>query len=114
MPSRTPDEIRASIEENRLQLAVSLAKLRGEVVVLSDWRRQLVAHQKELTIGGRRIAALWWPQSAPQARGDRSHLGLKRPRTRLRLPHRRRNWRLRGCHEASARKRPRRSEASAA
>jgi hypothetical protein len=51
MPSRTPDEIRASIEENRLQLAVSLAKLRGEVVVLSDWRRQLVAHQKELTIG---------------------------------------------------------------
>ena len=51
MASRTPEEIRASIEENRQQLAVSLEKLRGEVVELSDWRKQLVAHQQELLIG---------------------------------------------------------------
>jgi len=51
MASRTPEEIRASIEENRQQLAVSLDKLRVEVVELSDWRKQLVAHQKEVLIG---------------------------------------------------------------
>jgi hypothetical protein len=48
---RTPEEIRASIEANRQQLAVSLDKLRVEVVELSDWRRQLVAHQTEILIG---------------------------------------------------------------
>jgi hypothetical protein len=51
MASRTPEEIRASIEANRQQLAISLEKLRGEVVELSDWRRQLVAHQEQLLIG---------------------------------------------------------------
>lgn len=51
MASRTPEEIRASIEENRQQLAVSLEKLRGEVVELSDWRKQLVAHQEQVLIG---------------------------------------------------------------
>jgi hypothetical protein len=51
MPSRTPDEIRASIEANRQQLAVSLDKLRSEVVELSDWRKQLVAHQEQILIG---------------------------------------------------------------
>jgi hypothetical protein len=51
MASRTPDEIRASIEANRQQLAVSLEKLRGEVVELSDWRKQLVAHQEQILIG---------------------------------------------------------------
>jgi hypothetical protein len=51
MASRTPEEIRASIEENREQLAVSLEKLRGEVVELSDWRRQLIAHQNQVMIG---------------------------------------------------------------
>jgi hypothetical protein len=51
MASRTPEEIRASIEENRQQLAVSLEKLRGEVVQLSDWRKQIVAHQEQLMIG---------------------------------------------------------------
>lgn len=40
-----------SIEANRQELAVSLEKLRGEVVELSDWRRQLVAHQQEILIG---------------------------------------------------------------
>jgi hypothetical protein len=50
-PQRTPDEIRSSIEANRLQLADSLERLRGEVVELSDWRKQLVVHQKQVLIG---------------------------------------------------------------
>ena len=41
MPTRTPEEIRASIEQNRQELGVSLEKLRGEVVQLTDWRGQL-------------------------------------------------------------------------
>ena len=50
MPTRTPDEIRASIEANRLELGESLEKLRDEVEQLTDWRSQLAAHQQQLTI----------------------------------------------------------------
>jgi hypothetical protein len=50
MPTRTPDEIRASIEQNRLELGSSIEKLRGEVQELTDWRSQLRAHQQQLTI----------------------------------------------------------------
>lgn len=51
MPGRTPDEIRASIEQNRLELGTSLEKLRGEVVRLTDWRGQLRLHQQQVMIG---------------------------------------------------------------
>lgn len=51
MPTRTPDEIRASIEQNRQQLAVSLTHLRGEVAELTDWRKQLTIHRREAVIG---------------------------------------------------------------
>jgi hypothetical protein len=50
MPTRTPEEIRASIEQNRLELGNSLEKLRGEVEQLTDWRSQLRRHQQQLTI----------------------------------------------------------------
>ena len=43
---RTPEEIRASIEVNRQALAVSVARLRGEVHELTDWRKQLGEHQR--------------------------------------------------------------------
>ena len=46
---RTPEEIRASIEQNRQELGVSLQKLRGEVVQLTDWRSQLRTNQQQLT-----------------------------------------------------------------
>jgi hypothetical protein len=49
--TRTPEEIRASIERNRMELATSLTKLRGEVVQLTDWRSQLRGHQREVLIG---------------------------------------------------------------
>jgi hypothetical protein len=51
MPTRTPDEIRASIEQNRQQLGTSMVKLRQEVAQLTDWRSQLRAHQREVLIG---------------------------------------------------------------
>jgi hypothetical protein len=50
MATRTPEEIRASIEQNRLELGSSLEKLRGEVEQLTDWRSQLRRHQQPLTI----------------------------------------------------------------
>ncbi|MBV9467385.1 MAG: DUF3618 domain-containing protein [Solirubrobacterales bacterium] len=51
MPTRTPDEIRASIEQNRRELGTSLAKLRVEVVHLTDWRAQIRRHQQPVLIG---------------------------------------------------------------
>jgi hypothetical protein len=49
--ARTPEEIRASIEANRMELAQSLSRLRGEVAILTDWRRQIGEHRKQVLIG---------------------------------------------------------------
>ncbi len=38
---RRPEEVRASIEANRAELAASLERLRGELERLADWRAQL-------------------------------------------------------------------------
>ena len=51
MPTRTPDEIRASIEANRRELGTSLERLQNEIAVLTDWRRQLRERQKQVAIG---------------------------------------------------------------
>jgi hypothetical protein len=51
MPTRTPEEIRASIEANRKELGTSIERLHQEVAVLTDWRRHLVEHQKKAIIG---------------------------------------------------------------
>ena len=51
MPTRTPEEIRASIEQNRQELGTSIEKLRVEVVRLTDWRSQLRRHQQQVMIG---------------------------------------------------------------
>ena len=48
---RTPEEIRASIEKNRHELAQSLEKLRAEVAEVADWRKQIVTHQREVLVG---------------------------------------------------------------
>lgn len=49
--TRTPEEIRASIEQNREQLGASIDKLRGEVVQLTDWRSMVRRHQQQVMIG---------------------------------------------------------------
>ena len=48
---RTPEQIRASIEENRRQLGTSMERLHNEIAVLTDWRSQLAKHQKQAVIG---------------------------------------------------------------
>jgi hypothetical protein len=50
-PQRTPQEIRASIEANRVELGNAVGKLRSEVTVAADWRRQIEAHKKQVLIG---------------------------------------------------------------
>ena len=50
MPARSPEEIRASIEQNREELGQSLERLRGEVVRITDWRSQLQKHQPQAII----------------------------------------------------------------
>jgi Protein of unknown function (DUF3618) len=51
MATRSPAEIRASIEQNRVELGQSLDKLRSEVTELTDWRGQIRRHQREVLIG---------------------------------------------------------------
>ena len=51
MPTRSPDEIRGSIERTRRELAVSVDELRTKVQVLTDWRRQLDEHRNAAIIG---------------------------------------------------------------
>jgi Protein of unknown function (DUF3618) len=50
-PVRTPEQIRASIEQNRRELGHSLDRLRQEVTELTDWRAQLRGHRREALIG---------------------------------------------------------------
>jgi hypothetical protein len=51
MATRTPEEIRASIDQNRRELGTAVEKLRVEVVQLTDWRSQLRNHQQQVLIG---------------------------------------------------------------
>ena len=51
MPTRTPDEIRASVQETRRELEYSLNDLQSKVTQLTDWRSQLEAHKREVVIG---------------------------------------------------------------
>ena len=47
---RTPDEIRASIEENRQELGMSLIRLRDGVGELTDWRAQVKRNREPLAV----------------------------------------------------------------
>ncbi|MDX6676828.1 MAG: hypothetical protein QOE31_880 [Solirubrobacteraceae bacterium] len=49
--ARTTQEIRAAIETNRRELGTSVERLHHEIAVLTDWRGQLVKHQKQAVIG---------------------------------------------------------------
>jgi hypothetical protein len=84
MATRTPQEIRASIEQNRQELGTSLEKLRGEVVRITDWRAQLRRHRTQVLVGagvagfilGGGIAALGGLASGGRSR--RGRRGLRR------------------------------------
>jgi hypothetical protein len=49
--SRTPEQIRASIEENRRELGLAIERLQGEVHELTDWRKKVAQNQKQILIG---------------------------------------------------------------
>jgi hypothetical protein len=51
MPGRSADQIRRDIDVQRQQLGTSVEALRGRVTELTDWRRQVREHQRELIIG---------------------------------------------------------------
>jgi hypothetical protein len=51
MASRSPEEIRDSIERNRHELGTAVAQLRVEVVKLTDWRAQLRKAEPQILIG---------------------------------------------------------------
>jgi hypothetical protein len=49
--TRSPAEIKQSIEANRAELGLAVERLRGEVTKATDWRGQLERHKKEVLIG---------------------------------------------------------------
>jgi hypothetical protein len=51
VPTRSPEEIRASIEANRQELGVAVERLRTEVVEFTDWRAHLQRHEKQVVVG---------------------------------------------------------------
>jgi len=50
-PGRSSDQIRADIERHRGELSRSVEALRGRVAELTDWRRQIREHRRELAVG---------------------------------------------------------------
>jgi hypothetical protein len=51
MPQRSSQEIRASIEANRVELGRSLERVRAEVAEAADWRKHLVRNKRNVIIG---------------------------------------------------------------
>lgn len=51
MEARSPEQIRASVEETRRELTYSLNDLQGKFSELTNWRRQLREHRREAVIG---------------------------------------------------------------
>ncbi|HEX8977654.1 MAG TPA: DUF3618 domain-containing protein [Solirubrobacteraceae bacterium] len=50
MATRSPEQIRASIEQNRQELGTAVERLRVEVVKLTDWRGQLRRHEPQVLV----------------------------------------------------------------
>ena len=49
--TRSAEQIRADIQREREELGRSVEALRGRVGELTDWRRQVREHKRELVIG---------------------------------------------------------------
>jgi hypothetical protein len=49
--TRSPDEIRQSIEANRVQLGEAVERLRAEVAEATDWRKKLLQNRRNVIIG---------------------------------------------------------------
>jgi hypothetical protein len=51
MATRTPEQIRLSVEETRKELEYSLNDLQAKVREVTDWRSQLARHKREAIVG---------------------------------------------------------------
>ncbi len=51
IPGRSSEQIRRDIDRQRQELGTSVEALRGRVTELTDWRRQVEDHKRELIIG---------------------------------------------------------------
>jgi hypothetical protein len=49
--TRSPEEIRRSIEGHRTELGQAVERLRAEVQVATDWRRQLNNNRTKVLVG---------------------------------------------------------------
>ena len=49
--SRSPEQIRSSIEDTRRELAFSVNDLRSKVTELTNWRRQLAQNRQTALVG---------------------------------------------------------------
>jgi hypothetical protein len=58
MAQRSPAEIRSSIESNRMELASSVERLRGEVTRITDWRGHVERHRPELIAGAAAVGLI--------------------------------------------------------
>ncbi len=92
--ARSPEEIRASIEQNRDELGTAVEKLRVEVVRLTDWRAQMRPYQRQMMIGagvagfvlGGGIAALGALTFGRRRRKTRARLTAAQARNELGSP----------------------------
>lgn len=48
---RSPEEIRRGIEQERIQLAHAIERLKGEVHEATDWRAHIARNQQKVLIG---------------------------------------------------------------
>jgi hypothetical protein len=58
MTQRSAAEIRSSMESNRMELALSVDRLRGEVTRMTDWRGYVERHRTELSAGAAVVGLL--------------------------------------------------------
>ena len=67
---RTSQDIRSDIEAARVELGHAVDTLRGRVNELTDWRRQVREHQRELVIGAAVVGFVVGGFLALRRRGD--------------------------------------------
>ncbi len=58
MPGRSAEQIRRDIDLQRQQLGSSVEALRVRVTELTDWRRQVDEHKREIMIGAAAVGFL--------------------------------------------------------
>jgi hypothetical protein len=67
---RTSQDIRQDIEAARVELGQAVDTLRGRVNELTDWRRQVREHQREIIIGAAVVGFAVGAMMVLRGRGD--------------------------------------------